>query len=351
LQAYFRPASDQKRKMRSALALGLCGLMASLLFLSMSVTAVAQQQTSVVRTTATTAKPVAAKSGQTQVKKPSVHRQPVVRQTPPSQVSVGTRLGLRAKLSEIALNSSAVLVMDQESQEVLLEKNPDVVLPIASITKLMTALVTLDADLPLDELITITQADARLERSSSSRLQVGARLTRAELLHLALMSSENRAAQALGRTYPGGLAWFISEMNEKARTLGMNQTRFSEPTGLSSHNTSSARDLALLVHEAYQFPLIREYSTAREAFIRVRGQPLQYRNSNALARGDQWALGLSKTGFIRDAGRCLVMQAVIDDQPVIIVMLDAQAKDKRIRDAENIRRWLSSSDRQADARS
>ena len=254
--------------------------------------------------------------------------------------SMGSRLGLRSEFTEIALNSSAVIVVDQATGEVLLEKNPDVALPIASITKVMTAIVTLEADLPLTEVITITQSDARLQKQSSSRLHVGARFTRDQLLHLALMSSDNRAAHALGRTYPGGLEAFVEAMNEKAKELGMTQSRFAEPTGLSSDNQSTPRDLSRLVNAAHDFDLIREYSTSASAIVRVGKKPQEFRNTNALARTGDWDLGLSKTGFIRDAGRCLVMQATIDDQDVIIVMLDAQASAKRLHDAERIRQWI-----------
>ena len=259
----------------------------------------------------------------------------------PGYNSLGTRLGLRSQLSEINLNSSAVMVVDQKTGEILLEKNPDAALPIASITKVMTAMVIIDAGLPLSEVITITADDTNLEKYSSSRLRVGARFSRAELLHLALMSSENRAAHALGRTFPGGMDVFVNAMNEKAQALGMGTSRFVEPTGLSSANVASPRDLTRLVKAAHEFPLIREYSTAREAVVRVGGREQQFRNTNALTRNDNWDLGLSKTGFIRDAGKCLVMQASIDDQDVIIVMLDAEGSAKRISDAERIRRWLS----------
>jgi D-alanyl-D-alanine endopeptidase (penicillin-binding protein 7) len=266
--------------------------------------------------------------------------------------SLGSRLGLRSQLSEIALNSSAVMVVDQETGLPLLEKNSDVALPIASITKVMTAIVTLDADLSLSETITIEKEDTQLEKYSASRLGVGARFTRAELLHLALMSSENRAAQALGRSYPGGLAAFVAAMNRKADELGMTKSKFVEPTGLSSQNVSTPRDLSRLVNAAYAYPLVREYSTDREAIVRVGGRQQQFRNTNALTRNKEWELGLSKTGFIRDAGKCLVMQATIDDQNVIIVMLDAQGSSKRISDAERIRKWLSADrDRQPAVRS
>lgn len=260
-----------------------------------------------------------------------------------AQASVVGPAGYRPMASvvqSVRLNSSAAMVVDQLSGQVLIEKNADAELPIASITKLMTALVVLDAHLPLDEKIIITRSDARLEKNPPSRLPVGARLTRAELLHLALMSSENRAAQALGRSYPGGLSAFIRAMNVKAVKLGMASSRFTEPTGLNAGNVSSPRDLIRLVEEAYLYPKIRRYSTAKELIIKVRGRSLQFRNSNVLVRGETWDLGLSKTGFLRDAGRCLVMQAEVENRPVIIVMLDAQGKRHRVRDAETIRKVL-----------
>jgi D-alanyl-D-alanine endopeptidase (penicillin-binding protein 7) len=232
------------------------------------------------------------------------------------------------------------MVVDQVSGQVLIEKNADAELPIASITKLMTALVVLDAQLSLDEKVIITRSDARLEKNPPSRLPVGARLTRGELLHLALMSSENRAAQALGRSYPGGLSGFVRAMNVKAVKLGMASSRFTEPTGLNAGNVSSPRDLIRLVEEAYLHPEIRRYSTAKQLSITVRGRTLQFRNSNTLVRAERWDLGLSKTGFIRDAGRCLVMQAEVESRPVIIVILDAQGKHHRVRDAETIRKVL-----------
>ena len=268
----------------------------------------------------------------------------------PGYNSMGSRLGLRSELADLSLNSSAVMVMDQASGEVLLEKNADAALPIASITKVMTAMVVLDAAQPLDEMIVIAREDTQLEKYSASRLKVGASFTRAELLHLALMSSENRAANALGRSYPGGLPAFVIAMNEKARALGMTSSNFVEPTGLSSGNMASPRDLAVLVNAAHHIPLIRDYSTDRDAVVRVGGRQQQFRNTNALTRDENWDIGLSKTGFIRDAGKCLVMQARLDQREVIIVMLDAEGSAKRLADAERIRRWLSiERDRQASA--
>ena len=259
---------------------------------------------------------------------------------PDNVMSAGTRMGLRSALSDIALNSSAVMVIDQISGEALVEKNPDAVLPIASITKLMTALVVLDAGLPLDELLAITKEDAELEKNPKSRLPVGALFTRGELMHLALMSSENRAAHALGRNYPGGMQAFVEAMNVKALKIGMTRAHFTEPTGLNNGNVASPRDLVRLVEESYLVPEIREYSTSRDLVVRVRGRPVQFMNSNALARGEEWELGVSKTGFIRDAGRCLVMQAEFESRPVIMVMLDAQGKRQRERDAQRIRDYI-----------
>jgi D-alanyl-D-alanine endopeptidase (penicillin-binding protein 7) len=259
---------------------------------------------------------------------------------PENLMSAGTRMGLRSALSDVALNSSAVMVIDQISGEALIEKNPDAVLPIASITKLMTALVVLDAGLPLEELVAITKEDADLEKNPRSRLPVGARFTRGELMHLALMSSENRAAHALGRTYPGGMQAFVEAMNVKALKIGMGRAHFTEPTGLNNGNVASPRDLVRLVEESYLVPEIREYSTSRDLVVRVRGRPVQFKNSNALARGEEWDLGVSKTGFIRDAGRCLVMQAEFESRPVIMVMLDAQGKRQRERDAHRIRDYI-----------
>ena len=287
-------------------------------------------------------KPTAAKTS-TRTKKASKStkpRQSLVKRDPTNRMSAGTRLGLRSALTDVTLNSSAVLVVDQISGEVLLEKNPNSVLPIASITKLMTALVVAEAELPMDEKIAITQDDADLEKYSKSRLKVGTQLTRAQVMHLALMSSENRAAHALGRTYPGGMSAFVEAMNIKALQLGMKDSKFVEPTGLNAGNVSSPRDLVRLVEEAHQVSEIREFSTAKNLVVKVGGRSQQYMNSNALARGDRWELGLSKTGFIKEAGRCLVMQAEVEERPVIMVMLDAQGKNQRLRDAERIRRWL-----------
>ena len=214
-------------------------------------------------------------------------------------------------------------------------------LPIASITKLMTAMVITHRQLPMDEVITVTDEDVDTEKGSRSRLKVGTRLTRGEMLHLALMSSENRAAHALGRSYPGGLQTFVTEMNATAQRLGMSDTRYLEPTGLSSQNRSSAHDLTLLVKAAYDIPLIREMSTSPEAQFEVGSRSQQFRNTNGLVRNPAWDIGLQKTGYISEAGRCLVMQAQLAGRKLIMVLLDSAGKYSRIGDAERIRKWLA----------
>lgn len=256
--------------------------------------------------------------------------------------SYGTVAGLQSRADALALKSSVALVVDQDTNEVLYRKNDLAVLPIASITKLMTGVLVSEAKLSLDEPITITQADVDTEKGSSSRLSVGSQLTRGELLHLALMSSENRAAHALGRTYPGGLQAFVSLMNAKARALGMNDTRYVEPTGLSSQNQSSARDLAVLVNFAYADPLLRELSTSPNHQVEVGRRTLQYNTTNRLVKSPDWDIGLQKTGYIAEAGQCLVMQAKIAGRKLIMVFLDSAGKLSRIGDAQRVRRWVES---------
>lgn len=254
--------------------------------------------------------------------------------------SFGQLYGLHQTQDPLELKSSVALVMDQDTNEVMLSKNPEAVLPIASLTKLMTAVVVVEAHLPLDDAITITSDDVDTEKNSSSRLAVGSTLSRGELLHLALMSSENRAAHALGRTYPGGLAAFVSAMNAKARLLGMHDTRYVDPTGLNSGNQATARDLATLVKAAYQQPLIRELSVSPEHAVRLGNRQLQFRNTNSLVRSPSWDIGLQKTGYIVEAGRCLVMQASMAGRKFIMVFLDSAGKYSRQADAERVRRWL-----------
>lgn len=254
--------------------------------------------------------------------------------------SMGQRQGLHDAEAPLALRSSVALVLDQDTDEVLLSKNAQAVLPIASITKLMTALVVAQAQLPLDEMLSISSADVDSEKGSRSRLAVGTGLSREEMLHLALMSSENRAAHALGRHYPGGSEAFVQAMNRKAEELGMHDTHYVEPTGLSSANRSSARDLAVLVKTAYEIPLIRELSTSPEYRVVVGRRQLRYHNTNRLVTNPNWDIGLQKTGYIAEAGRCLVMQATLAGRQVIMVLLDSAGKYSRLGDAERVRHWL-----------
>ena len=256
------------------------------------------------------------------------------------RVSTGERLGLHNSDDALDLNSSVALVVDQATGEVLFSKNDSAVLPIASLTKLMTGLVLADAHLPMDEMITITQDDVDTYKNSSSRLSVGITASRGELMHLALMSSENRAAHALGRTYPGGLTHFVRLMNAKARDLGMNDTRYVDPTGLMSQNQSSARDLATLVSAAYDRPILRDLSTSPSHELELGDRTLQYNNTNRLIRNPEWSIGLQKTGYISEAGRCLVMQANVAGRPIIMVLLDASGRSGRLQDAERVRHWV-----------
>lgn len=258
----------------------------------------------------------------------------------PARLSYGQMAGLHSVSDPLDLQSSVAYVIDQDTHEVLLSKNDQAVLPIASLTKLMTGLLISQARLPMDEMITITQDDVDTEKHSSSRLRVGTTLTRAEMMHLALMSSENRAAHALGRTYPGGLAQFVQLMNGKAQQLGMRDTRYVEPTGLSSSNQSSARDLARLVAVAHADPLMREYSTSHGYEVAVGRRTLQFNNTNRLVKSDNWDIGLQKTGYISEAGRCLVMQAQVSGRKLIMVFLDSAGRFSRLADAERVRHWV-----------
>lgn len=279
------------------------------------------------------------KNGKTVV---AVQRRSVVRvaDAAPARQSFGQMAGLHSTEDALDLKSSVALVIDQDTQEVLFSKNDHAVLPIASLTKLMTGLLISEAKLPSDELITITQDDIDTEKFSRSRLYVGATLPRGELLHLALMSSENRAAHALGRTYPGGLATFVSVMNAKAKMLGMKDTRYVEPTGLSSRNQSSAQDLALLVNAAYADATVRQLSTSPEYQVEVGNRTLQFNTTNRLVKSPDWDIGVQKTGYISEAGQCLVMQAKIAGRKLIMVFLDSAGKFSRIGDAERVRRWV-----------
>jgi serine-type D-Ala-D-Ala endopeptidase (penicillin-binding protein 7) len=261
----------------------------------------------------------------------------------PARPSFGQLIGLHQAADSLELKSGVALVLDQDTNEVLFSKNSQTILPIASLTKLMTAVVVTEARLPLDETITITDDDIDTEKGSRSRLTVGTQLRREEMLHLALMASENRAAHALGRNYPGGLAAFVVAMNEKAQALGMADTHYVEPTGLSSKNQSSARDLATLVRAAHEVPIIRELSTSPEYSVEVGNRALQFHNTNGLVKSPEWDIGLQKTGYITEAGRCLVMQAKMAGRHLIMVFLDSAGKYSRIGDAERVRRWITAS--------
>ena len=255
--------------------------------------------------------------------------------------SVGYAAGLHATEDPLLLRSGAALVLDQDTKEVLYSKNPEAVLPIASLSKLMTALVISEAHQPLDEELTITSDDIDTEKNTRSRLKPGTELSRGVMLHLALMASENRAANALGRNYPGGLTAFVAAMNAKAKELGMNDTHYVEPTGLSSQNKSSARDLAVLVNAAHQVPLLREYSTTPSLEVELGRRNVQFHTTDRLVATPTWDIGLQKTGFINEAGQCLVMQAQMAGRKLIMVLLDSAGKYSRIADAERIRKWVT----------
>lgn len=270
-------------------------------------------------------------------------------QAPASNDSV-----LDAYHSALDFSALSVLVVDQESGQSLITKNAKLQTPIASITKLMTAVVTLEAGVRLDEKVTISSSDIDYLKGTGSRLSVGSAYSREQLLHLALIASENRAAHALARSYPGGIDAFIEAMNRKARQLGMHSTLYVDPTGLSSYNQSTAEDLAKLVNHAYNyFPEIRNisssgnYSLGKQKVVvkkrrktQVLWRDVAFSNTNRLTRDHEWRIGLSKTGYINEAGHCLVMQAQIADKNVIIVLLDSQGKIGRLGDANRIKHWL-----------
>jgi D-alanyl-D-alanine endopeptidase (penicillin-binding protein 7) len=258
----------------------------------------------------------------------------------PAMPSAGDLAGLNLTRDPLELKSNVALVMDQTNSEILFEKNSNVALPIASITKLMTALIVVESRQDMNEILTITEDDVDHIKNSGSRLRVGTQLSRATMLHLALMSSENRAASALGRHYPGGISAFVAAMNAKARSLGMNGTHYVDANGLSSSNVASARDLAKLVAAVQQYPILCQYSTDTEYQVEAGGRPLQYRNTNHLVSNANWEIGLQKTGYIQEAGRCLVMQAMIEGRPIVMVFLDSKGKLSRLADAGRIRKWL-----------
>jgi D-alanyl-D-alanine endopeptidase (penicillin-binding protein 7) len=252
--------------------------------------------------------------------------------------------------NRLALFSASALVIDQNTGQSLLEKHSDVVVPIASISKLMTAMVVLDAHLDMHEVISIGEEEVDHLKGTRSRIPVGTTMTREAAMLLSLMSSENRAAHALGRHYPGGMRAFVAAMNRKALSLGMTRSNFEEPTGLSSNNVSTAKDLARMVAAAARYPEIRGYSTTAEAKLELNGQIREFHNTNALVRSDNWEIGVSKTGYISEAGRCLVMQARVADKPVVIVLLDSAGKMTRVGDANRIKRWMESASLASDRR-
>lgn len=251
---------------------------------------------------------------------------------------------------KVFLRSNAVLVQDANSGKTILAKNSDQVMPIASITKLMTAMVLLDSGVDMEQRVVVSRKDIDHRKGSHSRLRPGTALTRSKLLLLALMASENRAAFALARTFPGGTQAFVAAMNAKARALGMEDTRYAGPTGLNPKNVSSPRDLARLVKAAADYPLIRAYTTRERARVEARGRTLSYHNTNRLVRNPHWDIDLSKTGYISEAGRCLVMQVKVESRELIMVLLDSWGKYSRFGDANRIRKWLERSSVLADSR-
>jgi serine-type D-Ala-D-Ala endopeptidase (penicillin-binding protein 7) len=258
----------------------------------------------------------------------------------PRQPTVGQAFGLHETPDALMLRSSVAYVVDQNSSEPLFDKNSHAVVPIASISKLMTAIVVLDSKAPMTEQIEVTDEDRDYEKNTRSRLSVGSVLSREDMLHIALMASENRAAAALSRYYPGGRPGFLAAMNAKAKALGMNDTHFENSTGLTSQNVSSARDLVKMVNAAYQYPMIRRFSTDRSYEVNTGKRTLAYNSTNALVRNPTWDIGLQKTGFINEAGECLVMQATINGRPMIMVLLDSSGKYSRFADAARLRTWL-----------
>lgn len=277
---------------------------------------------------------------------PAAKKKPVVaKKYKPARLVVKARHPRVASFDEargLLLQSAAAIVQDPITGAILYEKNSNSIVPIASITKLMTAMVSLDATPSLTEVLTISDEDVDILKGTHSRLRVGTQLTREEMLHLALMSSENRAASALSRHYPGGREAFIAAMNAKTRALGLSDTQFADPTGLTAANVSSARDLVKMVAAAYEYPLIREFSTSAEREVVVAGRPQTFRNTNALVKSREWEIGLSKTGYINEAGKCLVMHTWLNSKPVIIVLLDSWGKLTRIADANRVKRWVES---------
>lgn len=255
-------------------------------------------------------------------------------------------LTVNPDVSKLKLSSANALVFDAETGQPLYAKAADDVTPIASLTKLMTAMVTLDANLPMDELIDVEMEDFDFLKGSKSRLRMGATLSRREMLRLALMASENRAASSLARHHPGGTQSFVAEMNKKAMVLGMTHTRFADPTGLTAQNVSTANDLAKMVSAAAKYPVISEFSTTGSHSVEIQGtgQVLGFNNTNMLVKSPKWDIQLSKTGYIREAGKCLVMMATISSRPFVIILLDSLGKYTRVGDAQRVKQWLETGD-------
>ena len=289
---------------------------------------------------AKTTKIVVVKTASKSAKKPKTVRVTVTRPSEPvvpTRPSLATALGLRGQHDELSLKSSVVMVVNQDTKEVYFEKNPSVSLPIASITKLMTAMVVLDSKLPLDDTIVINADDVHIY--AKSRLAGGTVLTREEALLLALMSSENRAAYTLGRNYPGGIPAFVDAMNRKAKELGMDHSHFADPTGLLSENVATAEDLTRMLNAAYQYKMIREFSTWPDLTMVIAKRPQKFLNTNRLVRSGDMNIGLQKTGFINAAGKCLVMQARVNNTPLLLVFLDSVGTQSRFADAVRVRDW------------
>lgn len=325
--------SPSRRSPRALVGALLATLSISLTLCSLPSFA-AQQSAS----TATSVKP---KTSQAQPAKKSSRTRKAHRAAAAVSPKVATQRAQAIAADDLALKSSAALVIDEDSGEQVMAKNADVVMPIASLTKLMTALVVVDAKLPMDEVLTITSDDTDTVRNTYSRLTVGTRLTRDEMLLLALMSSENRAAMALSRNYPGGREAFIEQMNRKAQSLGMASTHFADPAGLWNQSVSTARDLHRLLGAAYAQPLIRRYSTQQDSTVRVGNRMLTFNNSNRLVRySDDWNIELQKTGFTNEAGRCLVMQARVLSRRLAMIFLDSNGTLTRYADAARVRRHI-----------
>jgi D-alanyl-D-alanine endopeptidase (penicillin-binding protein 7) len=323
--------------LRAVLILALSGLMAVSGVSNAETTAA--PQTSKAATTIANAKSANRVSGTVSAGSTKARSSRKSRERRPLRPSEGQVAGLTHEGDPLKLKSHVALVVDQDTDEVLFEKNTHAVLPIASITKLMTALVTVEAGLPLDEPLTVSREEM-VRAGIRSNLRPGLELSRGTALHLALMSSENRAAHLLGRTYPGGLTDFVEAMNAKAKLLGMDDSHFVDPTGLSPDNRSSANDLVRLVKAAYEHDVIREFSVSGELALPVGKRTVRYGNTNRLTSSPDWEIGLQKTGYISAAGRCLVMQAVIEGKRIVMVLLDSVGKYSRIADAQRIRNWL-----------